>query len=900
MTTKTLDKLKALSYLSYEKLKSAGKMDRDSLRTLKRMDIPKRFKYFVEVEREARMRVQEGDEEEAYILYSRALEIYRLINDSSDDKFKRSKEGRLYFETAMRITTDFEQVASSLQDRFKLLHPDDLLPTITSSNSHTDELTPAEWSRNHADTVFKTYVKPIELVRYVEKGMNALVLDYRENQGESIEYKNKHGSMKVVHIDQRDVVFGSLLHSIVKALDISIRPILENISHFDVVVLLGDVNDITKKKGSKTVILVEALTTYNFNHKLKRPPVIIEGGYENWKHAYPVYVTETYDIPRFEKSFDEQFTTWIVEARKANELRIYYPSLSTSVGVSGLSSEVQQKPLEPSRHRGRESHIEPSDVLYPSAAPTKPAIASSFIDTNISTLSDLPIHNDKKTVDKYKQISNKTTKIPTIDRSNKPSVAKSLTDQPLQKLTFNDKECRDAHLNKENFAPTDASRSTSPFPQVLGGAGSDPNIPNRRRLPDGTSSAPSHQQPTRPSIPERINRNDPALRQQQQPQQEESTENYFQTSYYLSKTKISQQSASERRKTMSGHTGLVNMGNTCFMNATLQAFFHTPGFSDLFRNGNVASFVNSNGNFGTKGIISGCFSALLDLVWSGDYSAIRPQFFLEVFARRVNEQLADRRQHDAQEFQIFLLDALHEDTNRVDMRRPFEQNYDSSNLLASAQDFFTRSGQFSSSPVNDFFNLTTISELQCKTCNATSVRFEAVTQISVELPSTDNCLKLKDCLKAHFSTTTLDAPWNCPRCKSKQPATRSTKIWKMPAVLIIHLKRFSLSARCFVKNEVEISFDINGLDLSPYIHQKSPLRSAKYNIYAVTNHSGHLNSGHYTSSTINLASAGRDWLHFDDEHCTACSAPSSTSKQAFLLYYKLASPHGHDPNKAMV
>ena len=31
----------------------------------------------------------------------------------------------------------------------------------------------------------------------------------------------------------------------------------------------------------------------------------------------------------------------------------------------------------------------------------------------------------------------------------------------------------------------------------------------------------------------------------------------------------------------------------------------------------------------------------------------------------MNESLADGEEHDAQEFQIYLLDALHEDTNRV-------------------------------------------------------------------------------------------------------------------------------------------------------------------------------------------------------------------------------------------
>lgn len=39
--------------------------------------------------------------------------------------------------------------------------------------------------------------------------------------------------------------------------------------------------------------------------------------------------------------------------------------------------------------------------------------------------------------------------------------------------------------------------------------------------------------------------------------------------------------------------------------------------------------------------------------------------FQESFANEVNSALANREQHDPQEFLIYLLDALHEDTNRV-------------------------------------------------------------------------------------------------------------------------------------------------------------------------------------------------------------------------------------------
>ena len=110
--------------------------------------------------------------------------------------------------------------------------------------------------------------------------------------------------------------------------------------------------------------------------------------------------------------------------------------------------------------------------------------------------------------------------------------------------------------------------------------------------------------------------------------------------------------------------------------------------------------------------------------------------------------------------------------------------------------------------------------------------------------------RLKECLNTHFSTTvflilklfenkkifkTLDTPWDCPCCKSKQTATRTTKIWSLPKILIIHLKRFSFNSGRFVKNEVDVHFDIENFDLAPYTHSKSTfLQNKEYNLFAVT------------------------------------------------------------------
>ena len=48
------------------------------------------------------------------------------------------------------------------------------------------------------------------------------------------------------------------------------------------------------------------------------------------------------------------------------------------------------------------------------------------------------------------------------------------------------------------------------------------------------------------------------------------------------------------------------------------------------------------------------------------------------------------------------------------------------------------------------------------------------------------------------------------------------------------MKRFSLEGGDYVKNEMDVSFDILDLDMSAYIHDKAPKQSARYTLYAVT------------------------------------------------------------------
>ncbi|WZY80903.1 hypothetical protein YC2023_027287 [Brassica napus] len=78
----------------------------------------------------------------------------------------------------------------------------------------------------------------------------------------------------------------------------------------------------------------------------------------------------------------------------------------------------------------------------------------------------------------------------------------------------------------------------------------------------------------------------------------------------------------------------------------------------------------------------------------------------------------------------------------------------------------------------------------------------------------------------------------CPGCKEHRQAIKKLDLWRLPEILVIHLKRFSYSR--FMKNKLEafVDFPIDGLDLSSYISYKNGQTTYRYMLYAISNHYG--------------------------------------------------------------
>ncbi|KAH7666344.1 ubiquitin carboxyl-terminal hydrolase 4/11/15 protein [Dioscorea alata] len=141
------------------------------------------------------------------------------------------------------------------------------------------------------------------------------------------------------------------------------------------------------------------------------------------------------------------------------------------------------------------------------------------------------------------------------------------------------------------------------------------------------------------------------------------------------------------------------------------------------------------------------------------------------------------------------------------------------------------------------------------------------------------------CLEAFLREEPLgpEDMWYCPSCKKHQQASKKLDLWRLPEVLVIHLKRFSYSR--FMKNKLEtfVDFPIHNLDLSNYIAHKSD-QAYPYSLYAVSNHYGNMGGGHYTAYVYH---EGQDcWYDFDDRHVASMTEDSIRTSAAYVLFYR--------------
>ncbi|KAG8440543.1 hypothetical protein GDO86_006330 [Hymenochirus boettgeri] len=357
----------------------------------------------------------------------------------------------------------------------------------------------------------------------------------------------------------------------------------------------------------------------------------------------------------------------------------------------------------------------------------------------------------------------------------------------------------------------------------------------------------------------------------------------------LTKTEITKLSASKIRSlnpVFGGAgpslTGLRNLGNTCYMNSILQCLCNTPHLAEYFHKNNYQADINRSNLLGHKGEVAEEFGFIMKALWSGQYKYISPRDF-KITIGKTNDQFAGNSQQDSQELMLFLMDGLHEDLNKADNRKRYkEENNDHLTDSQAAESAWFKHKQLNESIIVALFQGQFKSTVQCLTCHKKSRTFEAFMNLSLSLPSTSKC-SLQDCLKSFSKEEKLtdNNRFYCSNCKTRRDSLKKMEIWKLPPILLVHLKRFSFDGRWKQKLQTHVDFPLECLDLAPYVIGPKSLR--KYNLFGVSNHYGCLDGGHYTAYCKNAIK--QRWFKFDDHEVSEISVSSVKTSAAYILFY---------------
>jgi ubiquitin carboxyl-terminal hydrolase 22/27/51 len=184
--------------------------------------------------------------------------------------------------------------------------------------------------------------------------------------------------------------------------------------------------------------------------------------------------------------------------------------------------------------------------------------------------------------------------------------------------------------------------------------------------------------------------------------------------------------------------------------------------------------------------------------------------------------------------------------------------------------------------------------------------------------------KLEDCIH-NFTQAEVLTSFSCSNCKLTKEAKKQLTMKNLPIVCCFHLKRFQKSNKIHKKISEHISFPVI-LDMTPYMsttaeHARSQINADMYEtirttkttdstassdnsspplpppppppspplsnentyfLFAVVNHHGTLETGHYTSFVRHNT---HEWFKCDDHIISKASVNDVMQSEGYLLFY---------------
>lgn len=332
-----------------------------------------------------------------------------------------------------------------------------------------------------------------------------------------------------------------------------------------------------------------------------------------------------------------------------------------------------------------------------------------------------------------------------------------------------------------------------------------------------------------------------------------------------------------------GLSGLTNLGNTCFLNSTMQVLSHTYELN-IFLETKVYK-KKLNNKYDSALLIE--WDELRSLLWK-ENCIVSPFKFVKTVQKlaklKGQDMFTGFNQNDLPEFLIFVIDCFHNAISReVNMTIEGIIQDDKDKIAVKCFERIKQMYEKDYSEIWKMFYGIHVSQLEN---SATGTKISMVPEpffiINLPIPPNNKSPTLLDCFDIYVESELLDGENSIvvEETKEKVAAKKNIMFWSFPDILVIDIKRFNTMNK---KNQVMVDFPLENLNLSKYVigYDKD---TYVYDLYGVCNHSGSVMGGHYTSFVKN---ANGKWYHYNDTNVSEVAMEQQIkTPKAYCFFYR--------------